>query len=327
MNVLVTGASGFIGQALVRRMSQQFGWSVLAATRGVPRQADPKGWNKPVIADAVRWVNLPDLPSPMPIDLFLDIEVVVHCAARVHVMEEKDCHPLAAFRVVNLVGTLQIAEAAARAGVRRFVFLSTVKVHGEETGCRAAFTADSPLHPADAYAQSKMEAEQALWKLSERTGLEIVIVRPPLVYGPGVKANFLSLMGLLNKGLPLPLGAIRNRRSLVGLDNLVDLLLVCVNHPNAQGQAFLVSDGADCSTTELLKRLGQALGKPPRLLPIPPALLWTAGVLLGRRAVVERICGSLHVDIGKTRKLLGWEPPVTLNEGLRRTADSFLRGD
>jgi UDP-glucose 4-epimerase len=299
--------------------------SVVAAVRKLPCvELGASGGSE--TNSAVQWVEFGDLAdAQLRPDLLSGVDVVVHCAARVHVMDELHADPLAAFRAVNVNGTLNLARAAARAGTKRFVFLSSVKVHGESTLCWRPFTADAALCPVDSYAVSKIEAEIALMALAAETGLEVVIVRPPLVYGPGVKANFHSMMVWLDRGIPLPLGAIRNRRSLVALDNLVDLLMVCLDHPRAVGQAFLVSDGEDLSTTELLRRLGVALGKPARLVPVPAVLLSSAGALLGKRAVVERICGSLQVDIGKTRSLLGWSPPVSVDEALAMTAADFVK--
>lgn len=324
MRVLVTGASGFVGKALVRRMASKSGYSVIAAVRVFERG----GLSFEDSHDtAVRWVELGDLAGAEPIpDLFADVDVVVHCAARVHVMYEADADPLAAFRAVNVHGTLKLANAAAQAGVKRFVFLSSVKVHGESSSCGKPFTSDASLCPGEPYAISKMEAEKALLELAAETGLEVVIVRPPLVYGPGVRANFHSMMKWLDRSIPLPLGAIRNCRSLVALDNLVDLLMVCLDHPRAVGQAFLLSDGEDLSTTELLRRLGMALGKPARLIPVPPGLLRGAAVLLGKRAVMERVCGSLQIDIEKTRNMLGWSPPVSVDSALASTAAAFVAG-
>lgn len=324
MQVLVTGASGFVGKALARRVASEPGCSVIAAVRVLERGGVAAGGSH---GAAVRWVELGDLAgAELNPDLFAGVDVVVHCAARVHVMHEIDADPLAAFRAVNVHGTLKLAQAAAQAGVKRFVFLSSVKVHGESTSIGKPFTADTALCPADPYAISKAEAEQALMALAAKIGLDVVIVRPPLVYGPGVNANFLSMMKWLNKGVPLPLGAIRNRRSLVALDNLIDLLMVCLDHPYAGGQAFLVSDGEDLSTTELLCRLGMALGKPARLIPVPPGLLRSSAVLLGKRAVMERICGSLQVDIKRTRTVLGWSPPVSVDRALASTAAAFVAG-
>jgi UDP-glucose 4-epimerase len=260
------------------------------------------------------------------------VSVVVHCAARVHVMRDTSVDPLEEFRRVNVQGTLNLARQAAAAGVRRFVFVSSIKVNGEATQPGCPFTADDILAPLDPYGVSKMEAEQALREIVRQTGMEVVIIRPPLVYGPGVKANFAAMMRWLQRGVPLPLGAIHNQRSLVALDNLVDLIMTCIKHPAAANQTFLVSDGEDASTTELLRRMGQAMGHPARLLPVPASWLKLAAGLIDKRDVAQRLCGSLQVDISKTRELLGWVPPVSLDEGLRRAATGhglprFARND
>lgn len=251
-------------------------------------------------------------------------DVVIHAAARVHVMNDAASDPLAEFRRVNVEGTLALARQAADAGVRRFVFISSIKVNGESTDPERPYRADDIPAPVDPYGISKEEAEQKLRVLALECGMEVVIIRPPLVYGPGVKANFQSMMNWLSRGIPLPLGAIRNRRSLVALDNLVDLIVICIDHPGAANQIFLVSDGEDLSTTELLQRMGRALGKPARLLPLPMSLLDFAARLLGKASIAQRLCGSLQVDISKTRELLGWEPPVSVDEALAKTAHHFL---
>jgi UDP-glucose 4-epimerase len=248
------------------------------------------------------------------------VDAVVHLAARVHVMQETTADPLAEFRRVNVQGTMNLARQAASAGVRRFVFVSSIKVNGEATQLGRPFMADDAPAPLDAYGVSKMEAEQGLREIASQTGMEVVIIRPPLVYGPGVKANFAAMMRWLKRGVPLPLGAIYNQRSLVALDNLVDLIVTCLTHPAAANQTFMVSDGEDVSTTELLRRMGQAMGHPARLLPVPASWLKVAAGLVGKGDVAQRLCGSLQVDISKTRELLGWVPPVSLDEGLRRAA-------
>jgi nucleoside-diphosphate-sugar epimerase len=252
------------------------------------------------------------------------VEQVVHLAARVHVMNDKSSDPLAEFRRVNVEGTAAIARQAAVAGVKRIVFLSSVKVNGEFTEAGHPFTADDAPAPEDSYGVSKYEAEQLLRQIAAETGMEVVIIRPPLVYGPGVKANFESMMRWLARGVPLPLAAVtNNRRSLVALDSLVDLIVTCLNHPAAANQTFLVSDGEDLSTAQLLKRMGAAIGQPARLFYLPPTLLRLGASVLNRPGIYQRLCGSLQLDIAKTRQLLGWTPPVSVDEGLRRAAEGF----
>jgi nucleoside-diphosphate-sugar epimerase len=252
------------------------------------------------------------------------VEQVVHLATRVHVMNDKSSDPLAEFRRVNVEGTAALARQAAAAGVKRFVFLSSVKVNGEFTEAGQPFTADDVPAPEDPYGVSKHEAEKLLRQIAAETGMEVVIIRPPLVYGPGVKANFESMMRWLARGVPLPLAAVtENRRSLVALDNLVDLIMTCLNHPAAANQTFLVSDGEDLSTAQLLKRMGAAMGKLARLFYVKPALLKLGATVLNKPAIYQRLCGSLQLDIAKTRKMLDWTPPVSVNEGLRRAAEGF----
>jgi nucleoside-diphosphate-sugar epimerase len=304
--ILLTGANGFVGRAILKRVRAE-GVPVCAVVRG--DEVPPGCVRGPALGAAAGWAPL-----------LAGCNTMVHAAARVHVMDEKAHDPLAAFREVNVAGTLNLARQAAEAGIRRFVFISTIKVNGEATASGRAFTsADTPA-PMDAYAISKAEAEAGLISLAAGTGMEVVIVRPPLVYGPGVKANFLSMMRWLKRGIPLPLGAIlHNRRSLVTLDNLVDLILACIDHPAAANQVFLASDGEDVSTTDLLRRLAAAMGVPAHLLPVPVRVLETCAALVGKRSLVKRLCNNLQVDISKARQLLGWCPPISLNEGLRRT--------
>lgn len=253
-----------------------------------------------------------------------NVDQIVHLAARVHVMNDKCSDPLAEFRRVNVEGTVALARQAAVAGVRRFVFLSSVKVNGEFTKPGHPFTADAVPAPEDPYGVSKYEAEQLLRQIAAETGMEVVIIRPPLVYGPGVKANFESMRRWLARGVPLPLAAVtNNRRSLVALDNLVNVIVTCLNHPAAANQTFLVSDGEDLSTAELLKRMSAAMGKPARLFYLPPTLLKLGANVLNRPGIYQRLCGSLQLDIAKTRQLLGWTPPMSLDEGLRRAAEGF----
>jgi nucleoside-diphosphate-sugar epimerase len=233
-------------------------------------------------------------------------------------MSDKATDPLAAFRLVNVLGTLNLARQAAAAGVKRFVFLSSVKVNGECTLPGQAFTESDAPNPQDAYGISKHEAEQDLRQLAADTGMEVVIIRPPLVYGPGVKANFASLMRAVQRGWPLPLGAVRNQRSLVALANLVDFIVTCTIHPQAANQTFLVSDGHDLSTADLVRGLARAAGVPARLIPVPVWVLQAGATLVGKGESVQRLVGNLQVDISKARTLLGWRPPITVEEGLQR---------
>jgi nucleoside-diphosphate-sugar epimerase len=250
-------------------------------------------------------------------------DAVIHLMARVHVMDEREGDPLAAFRIVNVAATENLARQAARHGVRRFVFVSSIKVNGEATLQKPFAAADVPA-PQDAYGQSKLEAERVLGKIAEETGLEVVVVRPPLVYGPGVGANFLRLMQLVKSGMPLPLGAIHNRRSMVALDNLVDLLLTCVRHPAAPGQIFLVSDGNDVSTPGLIRALATSMGERALLLPVPEKLLAMCATLVGKSAAADRLLGSLQVDIMQTKSILNWHPVVSMNEAIDATVAHFL---
>jgi nucleoside-diphosphate-sugar epimerase len=248
-----------------------------------------------------------------------DITAVVHLAARTHVMRESAADPLAAYRDINVEGTQRLAEAAAAAGVRRFVFLSSIKVNGERTGLLPFGEADEP-RPEDAYGITKLEAEQVLERIAAESEMRVTILRPPLVYGPGVKGNFLALMGAVRKGVPLPLGLVDNRRSLVHVGNLASAIVACLDNERAAGQTFLVSDGEDLSTPELIRRLATGLATRPRLYPCPVWLLRVAGTLLGKRAQVARLTDSLQVDSARIRQMLGWTPPFTVEQGLAETA-------
>ncbi len=291
LTVAITGAKGFIGSSLVTELAaRQFG--VTQVTR-----------------------------SSLEIS---GSRCVIHCAARAHIMDDEVLDSLTEYRAVNVQGTLNFASQAAAAGVERFIFLSTVKVNGEETNGSLRFARDDEPAPEDAYGLSKWEAEQGLWQIASQTGMEAVVVRPPLVYGPGVKGNFARLLKLVDSGVPLPLAAVNNRRSYIGLDNLVDLLICCVDHPKAAGQTLLASDNYDLSTPELLRMIANAMGRSARLFPMPVPLLRLAGRALGRLNEVDRLVGSLQVDSSDTRELLDWAPPVSVEEGIQQMVDSYL---
>jgi nucleoside-diphosphate-sugar epimerase len=304
-HILVTGGSGFVGSALIKRLLSEHR-DILAVGRS--------DVNLPV--ETVKVSSFSELGALG--QRLGSIDVVVHCAARAHIMNDDTVDPLAEYRKVNVDGTLNVARHALEVGVKRFLFVSSIKVNGEHTPPGRPFTEEAAPAPEDPYGISKYEAERELQALCAETGMELVIIRPPLVYGPGVKGNFASMIRLMEKGLPLPLGAVRNKRSLVALDNLVDLIVTCVDSPAAANQVFLAADGQDISTTELLRNVANAMGKPARLLPVPSGLLMLGASLFGKKAVAKRLLGSLQVDISKARELLGWQPPVSVEEGLAR---------
>ena len=306
--ILLTGATGFVGGAVLRRLCVD-GFSTTAALRhGV---VDPPSFVRHCMINGV------DSETDWSAAL-LGQEVVVHCASRVHVMNDAAEDPLKAFRSINVEGTLNLAEQAAAMGVQSFIFVSSIGVNGERTASGKAFTELDRAKPHNAYALSKWEAERGLLRIAGETGLEVVIIRPPLVYGYNAPGNFTALMRAVQRGYPLPLGAVHNQRSLVMLDNLVDFIVTCILLPQAANQTFLVSDGQDLSTTELVRGIARAAGVPARLLPVPVWALQAGATLLGKGDVMQRLCGNLQVDISKARSLLGWVPPVSVEEGLRR---------
>lgn len=313
--VLVTGANGFIGKALCDALPSN-GCDVVGVVRKTPEFDHPS---------AVKHLAMGNIDERTEWAAALSgVDSVVHLAARVHVMNDTVADPLAEFRRVNVALTLNLARQAAEDGVRRFVFVSSVKVNGEKTAVGQPFTVEDVERPTDPYGISKLEAEKALIALAGQSGMEVVIVRPVLVYGPGVKANFQVMMHWLRKGVPLPFRSLDNRRSLVAVDNLVDLLVTCLVHPAAANQTFLVSDGEDLSVTELLQRTAATFGKPARLMPMPLFLLRMAGRISGTEHIIQRLCDTLQVDISKTRRLLDWTPPLSVDAALKKTAQKML---
>jgi nucleoside-diphosphate-sugar epimerase len=313
VRLLITGANGFVGRALTFE----------AVARGLMVRAASRCYS--AFPETIECVSVGDIDGNTDWhDALTSCDVVAHLAARAHVMHDTTTEPFTEFRKVNVDGTLNLARQAASAGVKRFVFISSIGVNGAETFSAPLAVQDEPA-PHSPYAVSKHEAELGLKALALETGMEVVIIRPPIVYGPNAPGNFGSLMRWLSRGLPLPLGAVTlNRRSLVALDNLVDLILTCLQHPKAANQTFLVSDGDDLSTTELLQRMSKAMNRPARLLPVPVSLLAFSARMLGKTSVAQRLLGSLQVDISKTCELLDWKPPVSVDEGLRRAAQQRL---
>lgn len=306
--LLVTGANGFVGQALCEEAIQQE-YSLISVTRKI---FDLPGQLQNVVVQ--------NYEQSLALSKALSqVDVVIHLAARVHVMNESENDALSAYRLVNVQNTVVLANAAVAAGVKRFIYLSSVKVNGEETFPGKPFTADDLPLPQDPYGVSKLEAETALLEFGKASGMELVIIRPPLVYGPGVGANFAAMMRVVSSGIPLPLGAIENQRSMVAIGNLVDLILLCTQHPLAPGKVFLASDDQDISLSNLLRKLIAIMKSHTLLIPIPVPLIRFIAQVLGRRNVAQRLCGSLQVDIQKTKDLLGWRPPFTLDQSLQKT--------
>lgn len=314
MRILVTGATGFVGSAIAETLA----CDGLNSVVGTSRHDKPQGIN------GVSFVQVGELgPTTNWEQALARVDVVVHSAARVHVMRENREDALEAYRITNSQGSEKLARDAVAAGVRRLIFLSSVKVLGEETRHGLRFAHDSDVQPTDPYAQSKAEAEKALLKIGRTTDLEVVIIRPPLVYGPGVGANFQSMMRVVGKGIPLPLNSVQNQRSMVFVDNLVSLVALCCSHAAAAGQTFMVSDCDDFSTPELLRSIGNEMGVPSRLFSIPEVVLRALGKLIGKSREISRLTSSLQVDCTHTTNHLSWAPPVTLVEGIRKTVLAY----
>lgn len=308
--ILVTGANGFVGKAVCQALSLQ-GHDVMSAVRRRNCESDFEIGGLNARTD---WAQA-----------LTGSNAVIHLAARVHQMHERPADAVAAYRETNVDGTLNLARQAMAAGVSRFVFVSSIKVNGETSGARP-FSPDDRPAPEDAYGRSKWEAEQGLQALACGTGMEVVIVRPPLVYGPGVRANFLRLMNLVHAGVPLPFGMVKSPRSLVGIDNLVDFLSLCVTHPNAAGKVWMVSDQHDVNIADLIRLIAAAMNKPARLLSVPPALLAGLAGVLGKKGTATRLLDALQVDSTAATKVLDWSPVITVEKGIRRTVSNFLSG-
>lgn len=308
--VIITGANGFVGSSLFDRVNKLDQYIVSGTVRSHSQQKNifPIG----NINSSTDWS-----------EVLRDQHIVIHTAARAHVMKDKSVDPLAEYRSVNVGASLKLAEQAAKAGVKRFIFISSIKANGEGREDKHAYSYNDMLAPEDEYGVSKAEAEVGLKKIATKTGMEMVIIRPTLIYGPGVKGNFSLLMRLASRGLPLPLGAIHNYRSMVALENLIDLIVTSIDHPKAANETFLVSDDQDVSTTELLHKMAYAFGKKAKLIPIPMSWLIGGATLFGKKAMVDRLCGSLQVDITHTKETLGWKPPVTMEQQLAKIVASM----
>lgn len=313
--VLITGASGFVGGALARYLSRFY------SVRGLVRRAPPS------VDASIQYIAGFDLSSNHNLaDVFSGVDSIVHCAARVHIMSESAANPLEEFRLINVLGTINLATQAAQAGVKRFIYLSSVKVNGESTVIGQPFRPEDIPCPADAYGISKLEAESALQALAIKTGMEVVIIRPPLVYGYGVKANFASLINLVRLGVPLPFGLVnKNCRSFIAIDNLLSFIKECIGNPKAANQIFLISDGHDFSTASLINEIALASNKKILQLPIPVSILQWLLRVIGKTGVAERLFGSLQVDISKCNNLLGWNPPMTVRQALQQTISGVNR--
>ena len=306
LNILLTGATGFVGRAIHKKLGDH---SLRLTSRKKPLNNSTNFFEKIISSDTNFF------------DCLKDIDVVIHSAARVHQMDDKAKDPLLAFMEVNCHGTLNLAEQAASAGVKRFIFISSMKVNGEKTESGIPFRFDDISSTDDPYGISKYKAEIGLQKIAQKTNLEIVIIRPPLVYGPGVKANFQSLMNIASRNIPLPLGAINNKRGFVALNNLVDLIITCIDHPNASNNIFLVSDDSDISTAELICLIANAFGNKARLLNINPRFLKFVAKILKKKSIIDRLCDDFQIDIQHTKDSLDWKPATSMAEGIKQCAE------
>ena len=314
--ILITGATGFVGRALFENLKFKKKYLAHLTTRT----------NQEELFEGGKAFNIGEIDANTNSKDALDgVDCIVHCAARAHMMENKQTDSLNAYRRINVDGTRNLAKQAAGIGIKRFIFLSSIKVNGEETIATKSFKYNDISQPEDAYGITKWEAEQALLEISKQTGLEVVIIRPPLVYGEGVKGNFLRLLDIVYKQIPLPFAKINNLRSFVGLDNLIDLIICCIEHPKAGGKTFLVSDGEDLSTSDLIIKLSKFMDKSPRLFQVPQLIIQLTARLVGKSLEVKRLLGSLRIDNSYTREILGWSPVLSLDEGLEKTVRWYLK--
>lgn len=313
--VLLTGATGFVGKATIKRLLASELYSLVAVSRHAKVNLPISEKLVLVCGDVSRQI---DWTAALK-----GVDVIVHAAGRAHVINETIANPLNEFRRVNTQGTLSFAQQAADSGVKRFIFISSIGVNGNQS--TRPFTENDIPHPVEPYAVSKLEAEEGLRSIAKKSGMASVIIRPPLVYGPNAPGNFGTMMRWVHKGTPLPLGSVNNKRSFVALDNLVDFIMTCIDHPDASNQTFLVADGEDISLADLLRRIGQIIGRRTRLIPVPPKLLLMGAYLLGKGVIAHRLCRTVQVDISKSREVLGWKPPQSVDEGLRRALENGNR--
>ncbi|MDO8828418.1 SDR family oxidoreductase [Methylophaga sp.] len=312
MRIFVTGATGFVGRALVDNLIAD-GHSVIAGVRAISAEL-PVEVEQKLVGDLRLLLDEQNTFT----DILKNVDVVIHTAARVHIMNDNSVDPLTEFRKVNVTATHELAKQAARTGVKRFIFLSSIKVNGESTDNREVFRETDEPFPEDAYGQSKLEAEQALFELGHTSSMEIVVIRPPLIYGPGVKANFANMINIIKKGIPLPFGAVANKRSMLAIDNLVSFIKLSMTHTAATNQIFLIADGEDVSTTELLKKIAKAYKKSSRLIPVPVSWMIFFAKLLGKQNIAIRLFGDLQIDIGKAHRVLGWKPITSMDQQLKK---------